>query len=199
MRFLTRTLCVFSLLLFSCVTTPFQIGTLSEKNTEVKELFMACSDGANFTPNKPGCQPNLLEAQTRNTLTFAKNFISADIKQPQGYDVYLSVALIYFRIGERNVDAYSEAERIARQFFEMQKVSSGRSLTDARFYWAAFCSAEAAWMWFNDPFLLDAEKKSDLLMCYAEGNKALQSIESGPRKIRLQQYLKVIKGITETM
>ena len=196
MIFSIRWVLILSFCFVSCVTTPFQITALSEKNSQVKELFLQCSDGINYLPGKPECDVEDLETQTTDTLAFAKSFISRDIYQPQGYDVYLSVAMIYFRIGERNGDAYSEAEKIARQFFETQKASSGRSLLDARFYWASMCSAQAAWRWFNSPVDID---KTHLLLCQSEGNKALPRIESGPRKVRLQQYLEVLREISQQL
>lgn len=191
-----------ALFLSSCTTiqpTPFLIDNLVEKNDKAVELYVACSDGANYIPEKEGCQPEELEKQLVDTMSFAKEFISADIKQPQGYDIYLAAAMVYFRIAERNGNEYSEAEKIARQFFEMQKASGGKSLNDARFYWAALCSAHASWQWFNDRLSIDADRKTDLLSCYAEGTIAFQETTYGPRKIRLLQYLQVIKAISEAI
>jgi hypothetical protein len=132
-------------------------------------------------------------------MDFAKEFIRADIKQPHGYDVYLATALLFFRIGERNEKDYSEAEMIARQFFEVQKAHSSRLLTTARFYWAATAAAHASWQWHNDSLALDGDRKSELMRCYAEGNVAYPKIEAGPRKVRLLQYLEVLKAIIQTI
>jgi hypothetical protein len=197
--FLTLLLCGLTACPVHLAPTPILIGPLIKANDEVKQLYLDCSTGANYTPKKEGCNPQLLEEKIVSTLGQAKNFISADIQQPQGYDIYLSVTMIYFRIGQRNGLEYTEAERIARQFFEVQKASSGRALNDARFYWAAVLSGHAAWQWFNDRLALDADRKVDLLLCYAQGSIALQSMSPSPRKIRLAQYLDVIKEITSRL
>ena len=183
----------------SITPTPVLIHRLVNSNNEVKQLYLACSTGPNYTPEKAGCASQLLEDKTVATMGLAKEFISADIKQPQGYDIYLSISMIYFRIALRNTNDYSEAERIARQFFEIQKATSGRSLPDARFYWAAVSAGHAAWQWSNDRLALNADRKADLLLCYAEGNIAFQGMEPGPRKIRLLQYLEVLKAITDAI
>lgn len=183
----------------SITPTPILIHRLVNANNEVKQLYINCSVGIDYVPTVPGCMPQLLEEKTVATLGLAKEFIRADIKQPQGYDVYLSISMIYFRIALRNTNDYSEAERIARQFFEIQKASSGRALDDARFYWAAMAAGHAAWQWHNDRLALDADRKADLLLCYAEGNIAFQRTISGARKIRLLQYLEVLKAITDAV
>ena len=136
---------------------------------------------------------SVLEQQALSTMDLATTFISADIKQPQGYDIYLATAMIYFRIGERNTNEYTRAEQIARQFFETQKATSGRAIHTARFYWAALTAAHAAWQWNNDRFALNAERKTDLLLCLAEGRQA--ELDDGARRIRLLQYLEVIEAI----
>ena len=179
--------------------TPVLFPGLRAANDQTVALYEACTEGANYVPTKEGCDPLALETQTVVTLDLAKNCISADIQQPQGYDIYLATVMIYFRISQRNTQEYTEAERIARQFFEVQKASSGRALTDARFYWAAISAGHAAWQWNNDRLALDADRKADLLLCYAEGNVAFNKIESGPRKVRLMQYLQVLKAITNVL
>jgi hypothetical protein len=186
------------LVLSACISitpTPLLIGDLVEQNNTVVALYEACSEGVNYVPAKEGCGPEALEQQALDTMDLAKEFISADLKQPQGYDIYLATAMIYFRIGQRNTKEYTEAERIARQFFEVQKATSGRSINTARFYWAAMFAAHAAWQWHYDRLALDADRKTDLLLCLAEGRLALNNIESGPRKVRLVQYLEVIEAI----
>ena len=108
--------------------------------------------------------------------------------------------MIFFRISIRNTQEYTEAERIARQFFEIQKASSGQAaITSARFYWAAIATGHASWQWFYDRLSLGADRKTDLLLCYAEGNVAFNKIESGPRKVRLRQYLETLKAITDAL
>ncbi len=184
------------LVLGACITiapTPILIGDLVEQNNQVVALYADCSVGANYVPTKEGCDPEALEQQALSTMDLATTFISADIKQPQGYDIYLATVMIYFRIAERNTQEYTRAEQIARQFFETQKATSGRAIHTARFYWAAMTAAHASWQWHNDRFALDADRKTDLLLCLAEGRQA--EIEDGPRRIRLVQYLVVIESI----
>lgn len=203
MKWFRQALLVLTLFLMGCQSiapTPVLIVDLRKENNEVIRLYEACTDGANYVPDREGCDPLALEAQTLVTMDKSKVFISADIHQPQGYDIYLQTAMIFFRIGERNTKQYTEAERIARQFFEVQKASSrGKSLNTARFYWAAMSAGHASWQWYNDRFALDGERKTDLLLCYAEGNVALQEIDPGPRKVRLLQYLQVLKAITDAL
>ncbi|MEE9529123.1 MAG: hypothetical protein V3V88_03640 [Dehalococcoidia bacterium] len=184
------------LVLAACISiapTPILIGDLVEQNNQVVALYTDCSEGANYVPTKEGCEPEVLEQQALSTMDLATTFISADIKQPQGYDIYLATAMIYFRIGERNTNEYTRAEQIARQFFETQKATSGRAIHTARFYWAALTAAHAAWQWNNDRFALNAERKTDLLLCLAEGRQA--ELDDGARRIRLLQYLEVIEAI----
>lgn len=204
MRFGKGLLLALALIFTSCLSdkitpTPLLISKLVSANNEVKALYLQCSTGANFAPELPTCNPTLLEEKSVATMSLAKEFISADIKQPQGYDIYLSVAMIYFRISVRNGNEYSEAERIARQFFEIQKASSGRALTEARFYWVAISTAKASWDWHNDRLALNAERKVDLLLCYAEGNAAFQDMDPGARRIRLLEYLEVLKALIEAI
>ena len=195
----------------SCQTTaptPIQISTLVEKNNKTVSLYLSCTDGANYAPLKKGCDPAALELSVKDTMSFAKIFISGDIKQPPGYDIYLATALIYFRIGERNTREYTEAEKIARQFFETQKASSGRSLDLARFYWAATTAGHAAWQWQYDRLSLSSagvvdnsvDRKTELLLILSEGRTALISeILDGPRKVRLTDYLEVLSFITKSV
>ncbi len=190
------------LVLGACINitpTPILIGDLFRQNNQVVALYTDCSVGANYVPTKAGCNPEVLEQQTLDTMDLATTFISADIKQPQGYDIYLATVMIYFRISERNTQEYTRAEQIARQFFETQKATSGRSINTARFYWAAMSAAHASWQWHNDRLSLDADRKTNLLLSLAEGRQALNSIEDGPRRIRLIQYLTVIQAIIDSI
>lgn len=209
MRWLTSLSLVLVIFLAGCQTiapTPIQIGTLVDKNNEVVALYMDCTEGANFAPEQEGCDRLLLEEKVLDTLSFAKVFISGDIKQPQGYDIYLSTVMVYFRIGQRNTDEYSDAEKIARQFFESQKASSGKALAAARFYWAAICSAHAAWQWNYDERALtslgvvdkEVDRKSELEACLSAARLGLTDTEwlKGPYRIRLVQYIQVLEVIT---
>ena len=178
--------------------TPFLLNTLVEKNSESVALYVACSTGANYTPEKEGCNPELLEQKTKDTMDYSKKFISADIKQPQGYDIYLETAMNYFRIARRIENDYSEAERIARQFFEVQKAYSGRSINTARYHWVIVTTAHASWQWQYDELGLDADRKTELLACLSEGRRAQYSLD-GPRIIRLVESLEVLQAIVDTI
>lgn len=202
MKLLRAALLTFVFALSACAPkfapTPIMIGDLVESNDKVHELYSDCSEGANYVADKAGCTPEALLAEIDNTQEIARQFISADIKQTQGYDIYLAVSMIEFRISTTiTTREYTEAERIARQFFEVQKATSGRSMDDAVFYWVAISTAHAAWQWNNDRLALDPERKSTLLLAYAQGNVLMEKIEPGPRKVRLAQYLSVLKQITD--
>lgn len=204
MKWFAPVIMAFVLLFTACETTaptPIMIGSLVEKNNEVVSLYEDCTEGANYVPEKEGCQPELLKQKTTDTMDFAKRFISGDIKQPQGYDIYLSKAMILCRISKCIEDDYSQQERIARQFFEIQKAHSGRSLTPARFYWAAISAAHASWQWQYDRLALDYDRKTDLLLCLAEARIALTDDTwlDGPRRIRLVQYIQVLEAITNSI
>lgn len=191
-------------LLFGCGTiapTPVLMGSLVKQNDEVVELYAACSEGANYVPSIEGCDADLLATKVVSTMGFAKIFISGDIKQPPGYDVYLATAMIHFRIAQRTENDYSEAERIARQFFEIQKASSGRSLSPARFYWAAMTSGHSAWQWRYDRLALDADRKTEMLECLAQARVGLTDTTwlDGPRRIRLLQYIEVLTALTNSI
>lgn len=174
--------------------TPVLIGGMLELNNEVVQLYVNCSEGANYAPTKEGCDPQLLNSKVDQLLDLSVDFISADIKQPQGYDVYLATAMIYFRIGQRNLNEYTKAEQIARQFFEIQKANSGRSIDDARFYWSWFASATSSKQYFDDRLSLTEERKSDLLLALGEGTSLLGKLE-GPKLIRLQAALENLKFV----
>lgn len=206
MKWFAPVIVAMSLLLSACqntAPTPIQIKYLVEKNNEVVALYDACSEGANYVPEKEGCDPDLLKSKVEDTMDFAKVFISGDIKQPQGYDIYLSKAMIYCRIlaTKCNEKDYSEQERIARQFFEIQKASSGRSLAPARFYWAAIAAAHASWQWHYDKLALDSDRKTELLLCLAEARMGLTDTQwlEGTRRIRLIQYIQVLEVITNSI
>ena len=183
-------------ILTACISiapTPLLIGDLVEQNNQFVALYNDCSEGASYVPEKEGCDPVALEQQALSTMDLATTFISADIKQPQGYDIYLATVMVYCAITKCITNQYTRAEQIARQFFETQKATSGQAIHTARFYWAAMVTAHASWQWHNDRFALDASRKTDLLLCLAQGRQA--ELEDGPRRIRLVQYLIVIESI----
>ena len=201
MRWFKVLLLVLALGFTSCESlkpTPLLIGDLVEKNNEVITLYAACSEGANYIIEKEGCDSELLEQKAKQTMDFSKVFISSDIKQPQGYDVYLETVMIYFRIARRTENEYSEAELIARQFFEVQKAYSGKSINAARYHWAVTAAAHASWQWQYDELALDADRKTELLACLSEGRRSQYSLD-GPRVIRLVQALEVLQAIIDTI
>jgi len=165
-------------------------------NDEVVQLYVACSDGANYVPTQEGCDPELLSTKVDLLMPLCLDFISADITQPQGYDIYLATVMIYFRIGQRNLNEYTKAEQIARQFFEVQKAHSTRSIDEARFYWAWYAAATASKQYFEDPFALTSTRKSELLLALGEGTSLLNKLE-GPRLVRLKQALVTLKFVID--
>ncbi len=183
-------------LLIACAhfnPTPNLFNELIEENNQVVASYAACSEGANYVPTKEGCDPETLASQARSTMDLAKDFISGDIKQPQGYDIHLAIAMIYFRIAERNGDEYSEVERIARQFFEVQKASSGQSIDAARFYWVVMAAAHASWQFYNDPEALNQDRKTDLVLCLEQGQLALEGEALAMfRQVLLAAYMEAL-------
>jgi hypothetical protein len=167
-------------------------------NTEVLQLYVDCSEGANYVPTKEGCDPNLLLLKTGELLTLSEEFISADIYQPHGYDVHLQISMIYFRIAKGTDNDYTRAEQIARQFFEIQKATGGRSITTARFYLAWFTAAHGSYQFFNDPYALDQDRKAEFLAASSEGIIALSEME-GPRAVRLRQALSTLEMLVNNM
>ena len=191
MRFRALTLSFLFLLGTACASvapTPILIEKLTNLNNEALALYVDCSEGANYVPAKEGCDPALLSLKVDETRDTALHFISADIRQPHGYDIHLAISMIYFRIGQRNLNEYTRAEQIARQFFETQKAHSGSSIDTARFWWAWYASATASKQFFEDPLSLTLERKADLLLALGEGTSLLGKLE-GPRLVRLHQAL----------
>jgi len=185
----------------SCATstpTTFMMKDLVRLNNEVIQLYIPCSDGVNYVPKQEGCEPELLASKAAETMDFSVTFISADVRQAPGYDIYLATAMIHFRIAQGTLDEYTLAEQLARQFFEMQKAHSGHSIDDARFYWAWFAAASASKQFYEDPLSLDQDRKADLLVALGEGMTLLNELE-GPRLVRLQQALYVLRFITEAI
>ena len=199
MKFLQAAILTLALGLFACasiVPTPILMGRVDKLNTEVHQLYLDCSEGANFVPEQERCQPGLLETKTLDLLNLSVALVKADIKQPQGYDIHLEASLIFFRISERNQNAYTRAEMIARQFFEVQKASSrGRALNTARYYYAHFTAVHGSWQYFHAPEQLDAIRKSDFLSALAEGTIAIPSTE-GPRLVRLKQAIQILETLS---
>ena len=182
----------------SIAPTPILMGRATDLNSETVELYLACATGANYTPNKEGCDPIALTLSIDETRSLALEFISADIKQPPWYDIYLAITMMYFRIGQRNLNEYTKAEQIARQFFEVQKANSGKALPTAGFYWAHFAASTAAKQSFEDLPALTTERKVDLVSAYSAGLSIQKKVE-GARKVRLNQALEGLKSITDTI
>ena len=188
-----------------CITaapTPLLIGRLTDLNDEVVQLYINCSEGANYAPETEGCDSALLSLEVDKLMGLSREFISADIKQPQGYDIYLATAMIYFRIAQRNMNEYTLAEQIARQFFEIQKARSGRSsghsIDSARFYWAWFASATSSKQYWEDRLSLTVDRKADLLLALGEGTTLLGKLE-GARLVRLQDALDKLQFVIDSI
>jgi len=199
MRFLRGAAIALTLGLFACSTiapTPILMGRVDKLNTEVHQRYLDCSEGANYVPDLEGCDPELLETKTIELMNLSVELIKADYKQPQGYDIHLAISMIYFRIGERNGNAYSRAEVIARQFFEIQKASSrGLALNTARYYLAHYTAARGSWQYYNAIHQLNALRKSEFLFAQTEGKIAVPHIE-GPRLVRLKQAIQVLGALS---
>lgn len=199
---LRQLLPVLLLALSSCNTiapSPILFHRAVEANNESVSLYKSCSEGANYVPTKEGCDPVKLETKIEEVLPLSKECISADVKQPQCYMIYSANVRVYCRITTCASQEYGESEAIARQFFEVQKASHGSALQEARVAWVQAATAYASWQWREDKFALNAERKIDLLLCYAEGSQALQESLPGPEKIRLIQSLQVLKAITDAI
>ena len=207
MRILTFLfLLIIAVSLSACNTvapTPLLMGRVVDLNTEVNQLYLDCSEGANYVVSKEGCDPELLSVQTEKFLDLSEEFISADIKQPQGYILHLETTMKYFRIAQRNANEYTRAEMISRQFFEIQKSIRGRSMDDARFYWAYFTAAHASYQfnacqYHNDCSALDQDRKLVLLLATAEGIEVSEVIE-GAKAVRLRQSLQNLELVIDSI
>ncbi len=201
MRFRSLFLALLFLLSTACASvapTPLLIGKMTDLNDEVTALYIDCSEGANYIPIKEGCDPDLLSLKVDELMDLSLVFISADIKQPHGYDIHLATCLIYFRVAERSLNDYSEKERIARQFFEIQKASSGRSIDVAKYWWVWYTSATAAKQFFEKPLSLTLDRKADLLLALREGADLLNKLE-GVRLIRLYQALSTLQSVIDSI
>ncbi len=177
MRFRSLFLSLLFLLGSACASiapTPLLIGGLVDLNNEVSALYVDCSEGANYDPAKEGCDPDLLSLRVDELLDLSLEFVSADYLQPHGYDIHLAASLIYFRIAQRNLNEYTEKEKIARQFFEVQKANSGKSINKARYWWAWYSSATATKQYFKKGCLcLTVDRKADLLLALGQGTPLL--------------------------
>lgn len=193
-------LLTFSFACQSITPTPILMVNMDNLNTEVNQLYLGCSEGANYVPEKEGCRSVLLLQKVNQLLDLSQEFISADIKQPQGYDIHLHTATLRFRIkaGDISGRELTEKELIARQFFETQKASSGMSINTAKFYWAWFVAENAAYQFHNDPLALTETRKAELLLALGEGISLLNKLE-GPRLVRLQQALEILKFVTDSI
>jgi hypothetical protein len=182
----------------TAIPTPLLFKQMVKLNGGVVQLYVDCSEGANYVEVKESCDPELLDTQIVELRDLSQEFISADIKQPQGYDTYLATTMMYFRIGQRNLNEYTRAEQIARQFFEIQKSHSGHSINVARFYWAWFAAATASKQYFEDKLSLTTDRKVDLLLALGEGTSILTT-EEGARLVRLQQAVVALKFVIDSI
>lgn len=187
MRFRSLLLSLLFLLGTACASvapTPILIGQMKALNNEAHALYVDCSTGANYTPTKEGCDSELLALKVDETRTIAIHFIQADYKQPHGYDVHLSVSLIYFRIALRDLKDYTAEEDISWQFFKIQEANSSSAIDASRYWLAWYVSSASSQQRFEDPLALTPERKVELLEALTEGTRLL-STEEGPRLVRL--------------
>lgn len=201
MRFRTFILSLLFLLGTACATvapTPMLIGPMEDLNNEAHALYVDCSTGPNYTPTKEGCDPELLALKVDETRVIAIHFIQADPKQPHGYDVHLSVSLIYFRIDLRGLKEYGFEEGLSRQFFEYQ-IKNSLSSVDASRYWLAwYVSSYSSQQKVEDPLALDPERKVELLEALTEGTRLLNT-EEGARLVRLIAALDTLRFLINTI
>ena len=184
----------------SCSTpkapTPFAMGNLVEVNNQALVAWMACSDGPNYTPEKEGCNVEDLLQKNQIAQDTAYEFMRGDPKQPQGFDIYLEQVLISFRIKHAELTAqdYIEKERIAEQFFETQKATSGRSLVNASYLFTLVTAETASYQYYNAREDLTIERRATL-------NKALNAgagvfdLVTPERNRRLRDALQVLEFI----
>lgn len=182
----------------SVAPTPILIGKLVDLNNETMALYVACAEGANYVPTKEGCDSELLSLKVDETRTVAIHFIRADPRQPHGYDIHLSISLIYFRIALRNFDDYSFEEQLSRQFFKIQEANSSSSIDASRYWLTLYVTSTAAQQWFDNRLALTPERKIELLEALIEGKRILNK-EEGPRLIRLAEALGKLKLIINSI
>lgn len=181
----------------SIAPTPLLFGKLIDLNNETHALYLDCSEGRNYVPSKEGCDLNLLSLKVDETRKVAVDFIKADNRQPHGFDIYLEISTIYFRMYiKSSLNEYTNAERIARQFFETQKAHSGSSIDTARFWWTWYVTTTASKQLFEDPSSLTPERELNLLLALEEGNSLLNKLE-GSRLQELEEILPRLKFITD--
>ena len=201
MRFRSFVLALLLLLGTACTSvapTPILIGKLVDLNNETMALYVACSEGANYVPTKEGCASELLSVKVDETRTVAIHFIRADLNQPHGYDIHLSISLIYFRIALRNFDDYSFEEQLARQFFKIQEANSSSSIDASRYWLTLYVTSAAAQLWFDNRLPLTPERKIELIDAFTEGNRILNK-EGGTRLVRLTDALGKLKLIIDSI
>ncbi len=196
MRIILTLFLVFTLSCVSAPPTPMLIGRVIALSDETVDLYVACSERANYVPTKDGCNSTLLSQKIDETMDISVEFISADLNQPQGYDIYLATSMMYFRIFQRNLNAYTNAEMIARQFFEIQKANSGKAIPTAKFYWVWYVSATSSKQRFDNPPALTPERKIDLLLAVDIGTSIIGKTE-GPRLARLKQAIIVLNFVID--
>jgi hypothetical protein len=172
---------------------------MTDLNKEVEQLYDSClGESANYVSTKESCDPELLNTRIVELRALSIEFISADPKQPHGFDIYLETTMKYFRIGLRNLDEYTEAEKIAEQFFQTQKANSGHSIVTATYHWVLIISTTASKQYFADkypassrsfsPLHLDADRISTLRLARGEG-EGIRTDVNEPRLSYLRKAL----------
>jgi hypothetical protein len=188
-------------LLLSCksiLPTPLLIGNLIEGNNQVHSLYQEYR-GCKEAQPKEECGLGKLEEKIKEVQSAARFFIGGDISQPHGYDIYLQVTLIYFSVSEASKNELTEAELISRQFFEVQKASSGRALDDARYYWALVLVENITYKLDKKDFIEVRNREVDILLCLSEAKITLDRMEPGPKLIRLLQAIQILTLISKSL
>lgn len=175
--------------------TPILFSELTDANNKAVHLYSECLENNLFTPTKEGCSVDQLDASLLTVRKIAKDFISADIRQPQGYNIFLKNTVIYFAVGIRATYEYTEAEKIAEQFFTVQKATSGKHKIDAAYYWVIMMAERLAHRVNTNS--LDEAELADLNLsgCIDAGFKIMEALESGHKKSNLVESLRVLLAI----
>lgn len=178
--------------------TPFAMPNLVKANEEALLAWNACAIGPNYMPEKPGCDVVVLKQKNEKAQQVAYEFIRGDPTQPQGFDIYLEQTLIGFRINHENITStdYIEKERIAEQFFETQKATSGRSLTNASYLFTLLVAEGAAYQYYHDRPALTIDRRATLLKAINAGAGAFHLV-APERNRRLRDSLQVLEFLVQ--
>ena len=177
--------------------TVLLYGELRNLNTYNIELYQACTEDLTFIPEKPGCEREELEVSLEKTISLAELAISKDIKQTFPYIIDLEMSMIYGRVSEKTEGLfYTKTEQVSRQFFEVQKATSKKALSEASFYLAYNTAVNASYQSMISPELITPSRKQELLFALDVGRAALPTISS-ERKRRLADALTILELLSQ--